>query len=85
MAFTGNTSGQPRSSQSNASSHDAGQRTIRALYRHLEVEIYTPESLVLSPAYELGQLRNVQTFIGKGWDKGLSDDRIYITHEIYKQ
>ena len=82
---TSGTTGHSGSSQSDDRNHHAEGKIARGPYRPLKVEFDSPGGAASNPTYELGQLRSVQTFIGKGWDSGPSDDQIHLTHDIQQQ
>ena len=68
-------------SHSDDPKHYTEENTARGPY----VEMLSPKGTTPQPSYELGQLGSVQTFIGKGWNRGASDDQIHLTHEIKQQ
>lgn len=72
-------------SQSDGTGHSPGLRTDKGPYSHLEVEKPPARDATFQPTYELGQLQSVQTFIGKGWKRHASEDKIHLTHEIQQQ
>ncbi|KAL9134457.1 MAG: hypothetical protein Q9175_004359 [Cornicularia normoerica] len=72
-------------SQSNGPIHHPVKKSNPGPYSDLEVEAPSPGGATFQPTYELGQLQSVQTFIGKGWKKRASDDKIHLTHEIQQQ
>ena len=80
-SMSGGTKGHSGMSHSDDPKHYTDGNTARDPY----VETLSPEGTAPQPIYELGQLRSVQTFIGKGWNKGTSDDQIHLTHEIEQQ
>ncbi|CAF9943010.1 MAG: hypothetical protein ALECFALPRED_010428, partial [Alectoria fallacina] len=82
---SGDRPGRSGFSQSDDQSHYPVAKTVKGPYSHLEAELKSPQGDTFQPTYELGQLQSVQTFIGKGWKKGPSDDKIHLTHEIRQQ
>jgi len=85
LSKSDDTTGRSENSQSDDPSHYPVGRTDQGTYNHLEVELPSSGGASFQPSYELGQLQSVQTFIGKGWKKRASDDKIYLTHEIQQQ
>ena len=82
---SGSTIGRLRLSQRDNSSRSAMVKISQGPYSRHVAEVALPRGAALQPTYELGQLRTVQTFIGKGREGAASDDQIHLTHEIQQQ
>ena len=81
----GDTTGRSGLAHSDGPSHYPVTKTEHGPYSHLETELPALQGVTLQPNYELGHLQSVQTFIGKGWKRETSDDKIHLTHEIEQQ
>ena len=79
------TTGRSGFSRSDDPTHYPVAKTDQGSCNYVEVESPSSGGASFQPSYELGQLQSVQTFIGKGWKKRASDDRIHLTHEIQQQ
>lgn len=82
---SGDTSAHHTFSQSDGPSHYPMAKSVSVPYGQLRIEASPHRGAAYQPTYELGQLQSVQTYIGKGWKKGASDDKIHLTHEIQQQ
>ena len=81
----GDSTGSSGFSQSDGKGHSPGVKADKGPYSSLEVEKFPARDATFQPTYELGQLQSVQTFIGKGWKRHASEDKIHLTHEIQQQ
>lgn len=82
---SGDTSAHHTFSQPDGPNHHPMAKSVSVPYGQLGIEASPHRGAAFQPTYELGQLQSVQTFVGKGWKKGASDDKIHLTHEIQQQ
>ena len=83
--ISGSTTDRSGFSQSDVPSRFLVAKADQRLYINLEIELPGPQGATFQPTYELRHLQSVQTFVGKRWGNGASDDNIHLMHEIQPQ